>query len=316
MLIVDDFSNCLSARYGLTGSFFYAMKTEVRRQKSEVRSQGSEVRGLSSIFCVLCSVFCVLTLSGCHNQAEQVTLPTVQPQPDVRVAFDSFANIHYGRMRSLYGWQTTQSAVAATLRQWYADVQTRQTVTDGTPAQLKTFLEHLPAAADCAVSVVYLGSIQSADGQWVFVNGQRASWRDLLAADIPPHPCRIVILDACSAAFVRQLPAWSKLATLTLLASDEGELTYDFFPSQLHPIDVQQRLPLAYAWGQTYLPSGWNKHISFLGLMWMQSAAMTAAPPADVSGWQRFFDLCGQNAADFARTHGRRWGSTVHPYKP
>jgi len=245
-----------------------------------------------------------------------VALPAVRPQSDVRVAFDSFANIHYGKMRSLYGWQTTRNAVEATLRQWYVDVQTRQTLTDGTPAQLQTFLEHLPTEKDCAVSVVYLGSIQTADGRWRFVNGHYASWSELLAADIPPHPCRIVILDACSAAVVRQIPAWRKLATLTLLASEQGELTYDFFPSRLHPVDVQQRLPLAYAWGQTHLDAGWDKHISFLGLIWMQSAAMTDAPPADLSEWRRFFDLCGQNAADFARQSGRRWASTLNVYLP
>lgn len=285
------------------------IKTEVRNWKPEVRSQ-------RSVLCILCSVFCVLTVSGCRTPAAPVALPVVLPQPDVRIAFDSFTNVHYGKMRSLYGWQTTQNAIDTTLRQWYAEVQNRQSMTDGTPAQLTSFLENLPTAADCAVSVVYLGSIQSTDGQWVFVNGERASWRDLLAADIPPHPFRIVILDVCNAAIVRQIPAWRKLATVTLLASDENELTYDFSPASLRPVDSKRYFPMAQVWGQSYLKPGWNKHISFLGLIWMQAAAETFQSPLDTSDWIQFFNRCGRHAADFRRVHGRRWSSMVQVYTP
>jgi len=262
----------------------------------------------------LVSPILFLAITGCTRIADRVVLPSVQPRTDVRIAFDSFTNIHYGKMRSLYGWQTTQYAIKTTLQQWYVDVQNRQAITDGTPAQLKSFLENLPTAADCAVSVVYLGSIQSADGQWVFVNGDRASWRDMLTADIPAHPFRIVILDVCNAAIVRQMPAWRKLATITLLASNENELTYDFSPSSLRPVDSEKYYPMAQAWGQSYLKPGWNKHISFLGLMWMEAAAKTNSPPADKTGWMRFFALCGQNAAVFQQTISQRWGSTLQPF--
>lgn len=259
----------------------------------------------------------IFTLVGCSS-VDVAPPAQVQPLPQVRVVFDSFVNSNYGKRRSLHGWQTTQTAIETTLKLWYDQMQVRQTVADGTPADLQRFLLALPGPEECDISVVYLGSIQNAAADWEFVNGDIANWRTLLAAAPPPaHPCRIVILDACSAAAVRNISAWAeRLGTVTLLASDTHEETYQFSPSALLPINVQNRYPLAWAWAQTRLPPDWSKHISFLGLMWIETVAKRPSPPADKTGWTQFFYACGQNAATFQQTISQRWGSTLMLYAP
>jgi hypothetical protein len=259
----------------------------------------------------------VITLGGCHS-ADGAVPAAVQPLSGMRVAFDSFVAVNYEKNRSLHGWQTTQMAIGTTLKLWYDKVQVRQTVVDGTSADLQRFLLALPGPKDCDISVVYLGSIQDASAGWEFVNGDIANWRDLLAAAPPPaHPCRIVVLDACHAAAVCGIPTWAeRLGTVTLLASGTTEQTYQFAPSALLPIDVPKHYPLAWAWAQTHLPPDWSRHISFLGLIWIETVAKTPLPPADKMDWTQFFNVCGQNAAAFRRTISHRWGSALQAFPP
>lgn len=259
----------------------------------------------------------VLIFNGCKS-TETVSLVEVYPSPEIRVAFDSFTNIHYGKNRSLPGWQTTQTAIETTLTLWYDRLQVRQTVVDGTPADLKNFLFNLPKSDECDISVVYLGSIQGDSGDWEFTRGQRVNWRNLLAVAPPPkHPRRIVILDACHAAAVSGIPDWSKrFAEITLLASNATELTYQFSPSALAPIDLQKQCPFAWAWGQTHLPLAWSKQISFLGVMWLETTAKTTLPPANTADWEKFFYICCQNAANFRQSVSRRWSSTMQVLPP
>ena len=258
-----------------------------------------------------------LILSGCKS-IETVSLVEVHPSSEIRVAFDSFINVHYGKNRSLPGWQTTQTAIETTLKLWYDHLQVRQTLVDGTPADLENFLLNLPKPDECDISVVYLGSIQGECGGWEFTNGEIINWRNLLAAaPLSKHPRRIVILDACHAAAVSGIPDWSeRFARITLLASDETELTYQFSPSALAPIDLQKQCPLAWTWGQTHLPPGWNKQISFLGVIWSETTAITALPPTNIADWAKFFDVCCQNAANFRQSISRRWSSTMQVFPP
>lgn len=273
-------------------------------------------RGLSCCrpwaLALLCAAF---VLCGCQS-VDTVSPVVVEPAADVRLSLDSFVNVHYGSNRSLPGWQITRTAIETTLDLWYEQVQVRQAVTDGTPEDLKAFLRRLPGPQDCDISVVYLGSIQDAAGNWEFTDGQRANWRHLLAATPPtPHPRRIVILDACHAAVVRDIPDWAhRLGTVTLLAAGRTEKTYQFLPSAMLPVEVSKHYPAAWGWGQTYLPPDWRKHISFLGLMWIQTVAETAAPPKNPEDWKHFFDNCTQNAAHFGRSVSRRWGSSIQTY--
>jgi hypothetical protein len=68
--------------------------------------------------------------------------------------------------------------------------------------------------------------------------------------------------------------------------------------------------------GSTHLPPDWSRNISFLGLIWIETAAKTSSPPADKTGWMRFFDACGQNTATFRRTTSLRWGFAVQGFSP
>jgi hypothetical protein len=271
------------------------------------------ISALSQFWLILLPV-AACAMGGC-SPVEIAAPAEVQPIGGVRVAFDSFVNINYGKNRSLHGWQTSRTAIGKTLKLWYKDVQIRQTVTDGTPSNLRTFLLALPGPDTCDISVVYLGSIQSPDVTWEFVDGASANWRDFLTtAPPPPHPCRIVIVDACYAASVRTIPGWSeRFGTITLLASGSTEETYQFKPSALLPINVQKRYPLAWNWGQTHLSSDWSNNISFLGLIWINSAAISP-PPADLAHWMEFFDVCRQHAVLFQQTISHRWGSTVQTF--
>jgi hypothetical protein len=254
-------------------------------------------------------------LAGCR--VPDVSPPAaVVPRAGVHVAFDSFVNVRYDQGRSLPGLQTTRTVIETTLKQWYDRVDVRQSVTDGTPADLRRFLSALPGPQECEISIVYLGSIQNASAGWEFANGQTASWDDLLAdPDIPAHPCRIVILDSCYAAAVRTIPAWTKrFGTISLPASGPDERTYQMEPSALRPLDVQKHYPDAWGWAKHYLPPVWQKHVSFLGLMWIQTVNQTASPPAGTSDWAAFFSDCSNNAELFRRDISGRWGSSMQPF--
>lgn len=251
-------------------------------------------------------------LSGC---AAIETAPPVNVtlMSDVRVAFDSFVSAGYGRGRSMPGFQTTRNVIEATLTSWYESVTIGQAVVDGTPEGLCRFLNNLPDASQCDISVVYIGSIQGPAANLEFVGGRTANWRQTLAAvPIAAHPNRIVILDACHAAAVRSIAAWSeRLAVVTLLASGPTEKTYQFEPVRLSPINVRKHYPLAQNWADKHLGPKWDRHISFLGLMWAETTAHTTTPPADTVQWQRFLQSCGRTAQEFCQTKSPRWGSTV-----
>ncbi len=268
---------------------------------------------------VLLSLLFVGT-GGCAHPAAPLP-PKIEAQGQIRVAFDSFTNVHYGGIRSLPGLLTTRTAVTTTLQLWFTDLQARQAVVDGTLTDMETFLRALPGPQDCDVSIVYLGSVQDAAGHWEFIEGTHGEWTELLGAAPPPaHPCRIVLLDTCHAAAVRDIPAWAeRLGTVTLLASGKDEKTYQFAPSALSPIDVQRRCPLAWTWARTHLPPDWDRHISFLGLIWMDTTARTTVPPVDTPTWTRFLQECALRAQTFRETTSKRWSSTVQihpPYAP
>lgn len=240
----------------------------------------------------------------------------VQPRTGIRVAFDSFVNVHYDKNRTLGGWPTTREAVETTLKLWYEQVQVRQHIVDGTPSDMVTFLNRLPGPDECDISLVYLGSIQDINAAWEFIDGTKAGLTEMLASAQPPqHPCRIVILDTCHAATVGCNENWIRhFAAVTLLAAGRMEKTYQFEPSALAPIDVEKHYPRAWGWAQAHLRPDWKKQVSFLGLMWMETASNTPVPPSDAAGWERFFEHCGSNAAAFRQTVGHRWGSQIQTF--
>jgi len=124
-----------------------------------------------------------------------------------------------------------------------------------------------------------------------------------------------VILDVCYAAAVQDIPGWcDRFAPVTLLAAGRSDKTYQFEPVRRMPIDVRKRYPQAQDWAQMHLGPQWDRHVSFLGLMWMAATVQTDAPPGDKVQWVRFLENCSQAATDFRRTKGCRWASTVQTF--
>lgn len=231
-----------------------------------------------------------------------------------RVSFDSFVNIHYPHREPLDGWLTTRTVVEEGLRCWFPELEVRQTVMDGTPPDLEKFLAGLPGGDESDVAVVYLASYQSAAGAWEFVNKEQFLWSEALRrATIKSHPFRVVILDSCYAAMAQRTPEWSgRLATATLWAGSERELTYELDLSTRVPVDFRRRYPLAWEWTRKHLAADWNRKISFLGLTWLEAWGETASPPKALDDWRRLFDRCQNLAEEFRKKCNRRWGSSVH----
>jgi len=253
-----------------------------------------------------------ICLFGC-GEADMAALHRVEQEPDRKVVFDSFTNVGYGKLKSLPGLLTTRDAIETTLKTWFGDFQSGQTVVDGSIADLEDFLAALPGPDDCDISIVYLGSVQGPKADWKFTNGKFQNFHKLLdKIEIKPNPNRIIIFDTCHAEAICDTPDRNNfLGGLTLLASSRDEKAYQFSPSALRPIDIKIHYRWAWQWGQRYLPPGWDKHISFLGLVWLETAGQKQAVPCGIMQWEKFFDGCANNAQIVENTIGRRWGSTI-----
>ena len=242
---------------------------------------------------------------------------------NVRVRFDSFVNAGYAKGRSLPGLKTTARAIETTLGLWYEQAAVGQTVVDGTPGQLRQFLNNLPSAQECDISVVYIGSIQSPDGAVMFVNKQFARWQDIYrrkvvrAAD-PSVPGlsywmfvtagRCVMFPPGAEQFCTGLPCWRRGGRNEPINSK---------PVRLMPIDVQKHYPAAQGWAQTYLEPGWNRAYQFPGInVDTDGCENTFAACGQPRAGKRFFDACSQNAAIFCKSINHRWGSTVQTFFP
>ncbi len=235
------------------------------------------------------------------------------PQAQCRVRLDSFVGVHYRGLPKLLGWASTARVVRQTLAQWFPQFVQGQAVADGSPEELDAFLRQLPGPVAADVSIVYLASQQAADGSWAFVNGQGAPWSRIItrARPIPVHPRRIVIVDACYAAILEDVPGWrSSFPGPVLFAASRREQTFELRLDTRQPLDFKRRAPEAWAWSHRSLPD-WDGRLSFLGLAWMQASRSWQSGPRDLGDWEAFLgDCCAQGAA-FKDTVGRRWGSTL-----
>jgi len=265
------------------------------------------------VLCLISSVVAIGFIGCGEANTNRVILHRVEQEPDCKVIFDSFANVGYGKLKSLPGLLTTRDAIETTLKTWFSDFQSGQTVVDGSIEDLENFLTRLPGSDDCDISIVFLGSIQSPKADWKFTNGEFRNFHELLdKIKIKPNPNRIIIFDTCHAETICDTPRRNNfLGRVTLLASGRDEKAYQFSPSALNPIDIRSHYQWAWQWGQRYLPRGWDKHISFLGLVWLETAGQRQIVPCDIMQWKKFFDDCSNNAQIIENTIGRRCGSTI-----
>ncbi|HPA20980.1 MAG TPA: hypothetical protein PLU30_24740 [Verrucomicrobiae bacterium] len=265
---------------------------------------------------VLAALLAVV-LCGPVVAAEPVAAIRTTTADQCRVQFDSFVGIHYTKLPALRGWASTAEVIRKTLSEWFPRYVQGQVIVDGSPDDLIAFLRRLPGPDAADFSVVYLASQQAADGSWAFVNGQSVSWVDIVerSRPVPPHPRRIVIVDACYAATLERVPGWRTLFPgPVLFAASPRERTFEFRLDTRLPLDFKKRAPEAWEWSRRALPR-WDGRMSFLGLVWMQASQSQKSGPLELGGWEELFGDCCRQGADFQKIIRRQWGSTLSSLK-
>lgn len=257
------------------------------------------------------SAFLCLTLLAARTDAAEN-----RPQPATartKADLHSFVNWDFRHRRKLKGWRATETAIQRTLEQWFPGRPTHTLVENGNAGALRAFLGALPARADCDLSVVYLASHQSPAGEWDFVQKNLESVSAIAAgANVPRHPARIVIVDACYAAALQREPAWARaLQSPTVFAALADEETYELDFSTPQPLDLRRRYPAAAAWLDQHMGKSWDGKLSFLGLVWVQTFVTSHSAPADQAGWAAFLRRCGQTAEEFRRNADSRLASQI-----
>lgn len=229
-----------------------------------------------------------------------------------RADFHGFVNWDFRHRRKLYGWKATAIAIQKTLNEWYPGRSTHTLVENGTSETLREFFHALPTRAG-ELSIVYLASHQSPEGEWDFVQKKLERMGPLAEeSKIPRHPARIVIVDACYAAVLQRDPAWNRAwQSLTVFASLATEVTQELDFRSPQPIDLRRRYPATAAWLNEHLGKSWDGKLSFLGFVWVQTFVMSKIVPADQKGWSDFLRRCEETADEFRRNGSKRLASRV-----
>jgi len=178
-------------------------------------------------------------------------------------------------------------------------------------------MEHppLPTRAESELSVVYLASHQSPEGKWDFVQ-RKLEPLSTIAGDsnIPGHPVRMVIVDACYAAAFRRDPVWdSAWQSSFLFAADADEETQELNFRSPQPVDLGRRYPAATAWLNQHMGKGWDGKLSFLGFVWVQTFVTSKGVPVSQDGWREFWgDVASRLPGSFGRTPTGDWPPASH----
>ena len=232
---------------------------------------------------------------------------------EARTDFHGFVNWNFHHRKSLVSWRATATAIQRTLAQWYPGRSPHTLVENGSPAALGKFFHGLPAGSDCDFSIVYLASHQSPAGEWDFVTRQMEPLSRLAtASDIPGHPARIVIVDACFAAAVQRAAAWERAwRSGSLFAASDAEETQELNFRSPQPIDLRRRYPEAAAWLRENMGREWDGRLSFLGFVWVQTFVTSPAAPGDLKSWGEFLRGCEKTAKQFRENGDRRIASRI-----
>ncbi|MDD5260847.1 MAG: hypothetical protein PHD76_03265 [Methylacidiphilales bacterium] len=217
----------------------------------------------------------------------------------------AFVNWDYHHRKPLQGARSTALAIQATLNQWKGASAAPVMLENGTPEQMGSFLKNLPAGA-----LVYLASHQSPVADWDFTQKKLVNLGELLPANVVPDKNRIVILDACFAESVGQLPGWKVFAPNCLMAGKAGEETFELELFTRRPVEFEARYPEEVAWLKQRLPEKWNGRITFLGLMWIRAFLQTPSAPKSMQDWRNFFGKIQTAAAEFRAKRASKLAST------
>ena len=255
---------------------------------------------------LLCSCWIAGNLGGAEVRPQRTTV-------SARMDFHSFVNWDYRFRRKLNGWKATEAAIRKTLEEWAPGRTAHTLVENGTSQDFREFLHALPTREKCDLSIVYLASHQSPEGEWDFVQRRLESVDGIVSeAHVPRHPARLVIVDACYAAALHRQPAWnSEMQSLGLFAASATEETPELDFRNPHPIDLRRRYPAASHWLNEHLGKSWDGKLSFLGFVWVQTFVSSKDVPADMKGWSDFLRRCVETADEFRRVAGKRLASGV-----
>jgi hypothetical protein len=252
----------------------------------------------------------VLSSTG-GSDASEVPSRSAVSRP--AVDFHGFVNWDFWHRRKLKGWMATARAIQGTLDQCYPGRSAHTVMENGTSGALNGFLHSLPTRTESELSVVYLASHQSPEGKWDFVQ-RKLEPLSTIAGDsnIPGHPVRIVIVDACYAAAFRRDPVWERAwQSSFLFAADADEETQELNFRSPQPVDLGRRYPAATAWLNQHMGKGWDGKLSFLGFVWVQAFVTSKGVPVSQDGWREFLRRCEQTAREFRQNADRRLASSV-----
>lgn len=256
---------------------------------------------------LLPGLLCLSFISG--NLCATADPAHARPSAD----FHGFVNWDYRHQRKLKGWRATAIAIQKILGEWYPGRSTHTLVENGTGGTLREFLHSLPTRSDCDLSIVYLASHQSPEGDWDFVQKKLEPMGALAAeSNVPRHPARIVIVDACYAAALQREPAWNRAwQSPTLFASLATEVTQELDFHSPQPIDLRRRYPAAAGWLNERMGKSWDGKLSFLGFVWVQTFVTSTSAPTDQKSWSEFLRRCEETAREFLRNGDKRLASRV-----
>ena len=260
------------------------------------------------------ALLCMALLPGAALAAED------HPQPAAsrtKADLHAFVNWDFRHRRKLKGWRATATAIQRTLEQCYPARSAHSLTENGTKDALRDFFHALPTRANCDLSIVYLASHQSPEGEWDFVQkGLESMNRIVAGANVPRHSNRIIILDACFATAVKKDPVWEReLHCATLFAASATEEAQELDFSTPQPIDLHRRYPAAAAWLDAHMGREWNGRLSFLGFIWVQTFVTSKAPPANEKDWTEVLRRCERTAEAFRENGDRRLASHI-TYSP
>jgi hypothetical protein len=225
------------------------------------------------------------------------------------VRFDAFVEWDFRHRQKLRGWRATALLIRETLRRWEPGGVGRL-LENGSRAGAREFLRTLPGADASGLSLVYLATHQSSEGEWDFTGrGIESVAAILQETPMPAHRTRVVIVDACHADAARA--AIFSSAALSVFSAAADELAYEVRWFDRQPIDFPKRYPAETAWVKSCLGRGWDGRLSFFGFAFARAVCATNEPPRDLAEWEAFFRRCAEMGAILQETPGRKLASRI-----
>lgn len=247
----------------------------------------------------------------CLALAGAETVGVAQEATPVSVQFDSFVQWDFKHREKLRGWKTTAAVIEHALQQWYGSKSTIHPISEnGSPAELRQFLNSLPTGRSPTWSLAYFATHQSPSAEWDFTARRLENVPAILRETrLAAHPGRIVIVDACHAESA--LEAFAPFTALAVFTAAVEEKTSEMRWFNRNPVDFPKRYPAATRWLKNALGPKWDGRISFFGFAFATAFCEWPSPPRDLDDWERFFTRCRLVAEEFRANRSIRLASRI-----